>query len=79
MYDFDAGSLELVTGDHVVVETERGVGVGQVVKPPVEKESSITGTLTVIKRKATPDDMATVARITQKEQEAYRFCFNLII
>lgn len=78
MYDFDAGSLELVTGDHVVVETERGVGVGQVVKPPVEKENS-TGTLTVIKRKATPDDMATVARITQKEQEAYRFCVNRII
>ncbi len=79
MYDFDAGSLELATGDHVIVETERGAGVGQVVKPPVKKEVGGTGSLTLVKRKATPDDMATVERITQKEQEAYRFCVNRII
>lgn len=77
MYDFDAGSLELAAGDHVIVETERGVGVGEVVKPPVEKEA--TGSLTLVKRKATPDDMAMVARIAQKEQEAFRFCVNRII
>jgi cell fate regulator YaaT (PSP1 superfamily) len=79
MYDFDAGSLELATGDHVIVETERGAGVGQVVKPPVLKEAGGTGSLALVKRKATPDDMATVERITQKEQEAYRFCVNRII
>ena len=79
MYDFDAGSLELSTGDHIIVETERGVGVGQVVKPPVEKEAGTTGTLTLVKRKATADDMAMVERINQKEREAYRFCVNRII
>jgi cell fate regulator YaaT (PSP1 superfamily) len=79
IYDFDAGSLELATGDHVIVETERGAGVGQVVKPPVEKGAGGTGSLTLVKRKATPDDMATVERITQKEQEAYRFCVDRII
>lgn len=79
MYDFNAGTLELVQGDHVVVETERGVGVGQVVKPPVDKDAEAVATLALVKRKATPDDMATVERIAQKEQEAYRFCVNRII
>lgn len=79
IYDFDAGSLELVQGDHVVVETERGVGVGQVVRPPVAKEAESSGSLTLVKRKATPDDIATLERVTQKEQEAFRFCVNRII
>ena len=79
MYDFDAGSLELAKGDHVIVETERGVGVGQVIKPPAEKEDGAAGSLVLVKRKATPEDMATVERISQKEQEAYRFCVNRII
>ncbi|MFZ4856293.1 MAG: PSP1 domain-containing protein [Desulfuromonadaceae bacterium] len=79
MYDFNAGSLELAVGDHVIVETERGVGVGKVMKPPVEKDAAATGSLTLVKRKATLEDMATVERITQKEQEAYRFCVDRII
>lgn len=79
MFDFDAGSLELAKGDHVVVETERGVGVGQLVRPPVEKTAGATGSLALVKRKATAEDMATVERISQKEQEAYRFCVNRII
>ena len=79
MYDFDAGSLELAQGDRVVVETERGVGVGQVVKPPVERGTESPSSLTLVKRKATPEDLAAVERITQKEQEAYRFCVNRII
>ena len=79
LYDFAAGSLELAKGDHVVVETERGVGVGQVVKPPVERAAGTAASLTLVKRKATAEDMATVERISQKEKEAYRFCVNRII
>ena len=79
MFDFNAGALELSQGDHVVVETERGVGVGQIVKPPVEKDAGAVGALALVKRKATAEDMATVERISQKEQEAYRFCVNRII
>jgi len=76
MYDFNAGSLELSPGDHVIVETERGVGIGQVMKLPVERDA---GSLLLVKRKATPEDMATLERITQKEQEAHRFCVDRII
>jgi cell fate regulator YaaT (PSP1 superfamily) len=78
MYDFDAGSLELNKGDYVVVETERGVGVGQLVKAPVEKSEAEAGTLTLVKRAATSEDMATLERIAQKEKEAYQFCVNRI-
>ncbi|MDD2854473.1 MAG: stage 0 sporulation family protein [Desulfuromonadaceae bacterium] len=80
MYDFDAGTLELIQGDYVVVESERGLGVGQLVKPPVEKKETETDvSLSQVKRKATAEDMATVERISQKEQEAYRFCLDRII
>ncbi len=79
MFDFNAGTLELAQGDHVVVETERGIGVGQIVKPPVERDGEAVTALAPVKRKATAEDMATVERITQKEQEAYRFCVNRII
>ena len=79
MFDFNSGALELAQGDHVVVETERGVGVGQVVKPPVEADDETTASLTLVKRKATSDDMESVARIAQKEQEAYLFCVNRIV
>lgn len=79
MYDFEAGSIELAQGDYVVVETERGLGIGQVVKPPKEKDTASSSGLTPIKRKATADDMAALERISQKEKESFTFCVNRII
>jgi cell fate regulator YaaT (PSP1 superfamily) len=79
IYDFDAGSLELAQSDHVVVETERGLGVGQIVKPPLERTGEASAELTPVKRKATAEDMATVERIAVKEKEAHRFCVNRIV
>ena len=49
------------------------------IKPPVEKDAGAAGSLALVKRKATSEDMATVERISQKEQEAYHFCVNRII
>ena len=77
LYDFDAGAIELVQGDRVVVETERGLGIGQIVRHPREKGTD-DGSLLTIKRKATDDDMAALERIHQKESEAFRFCVNRI-
>ncbi|MBI5485182.1 MAG: hypothetical protein HY888_12065, partial [Deltaproteobacteria bacterium] len=79
MYDFDAGDLELAQGDHVIVETERGVGIGQVVRQPSEQPAGTSGSLSAIKRKATAADMATREMISQKEQEAFKFCVKRII
>jgi len=79
MYDFDAGSIELVQGDHVIVETERGLGIGQVVRPPKAQDETAPNNLVAIKRKATPDDMATLEMISHKEKESYDFCVKRII
>lgn len=78
MYDFEAGTLELVQGDHVVVETERGLGIGQVIRKAAERESGTSGTLLAIKRKATADDMITMEMISAKEKEAFNFCARRI-
>lgn len=79
MYDFDAGTLELAQGDHVIVETERGLGIGQVIRTPAEIEAGASTGLTAIKRKATDDDMATMKTILQKEKEAFNFCVKRIV
>jgi cell fate regulator YaaT (PSP1 superfamily) len=79
MYDFDSGTIELASGDHVIVETERGLGIGQIVKPPKEKDSTSPEDLVTIKRKATADDMATLERISLKEKESFAFCVSRII
>lgn len=79
MYDFDAGSLELALGDHVVVETERGLGVGQVIRPTRDIEGTASEGLVPIKRKATADDMATLERNALKEKESFTFCVERII
>ena len=79
MYDFDSGSIELAQGDHVVVETDRGLGIGQVVKPPRERDAAAPEGLLTIKRKATADDMATLERIARKEKESFAFCVSRII
>ena len=79
MYDFDAGTLELVQGDHVIVETERGLGIGQVIRNPAEREAGASVTLVPIKRKATDGDMATLEMISVKEKEAFNFCVKRIV
>jgi len=79
MYDFDAGSIELSQGDHVIVETERGLGIGQVVRPTSAQDETAPNNLVAIKRKATADDMATLEVISQKEKESFDFCVKRII
>ena len=79
MYDFDAGTLELAQGDHVIVETERGLGIGQVIRNPVESEAVASASLVAVKRKATEADMATMEMISQKEKEAFNFCVKRIV
>ena len=34
VYDFESGAFVLNRGDHVIVETEQGLGFGTVVAPP---------------------------------------------
>lgn len=80
MYDFNAGDLDIAPGDKVVVETERGLGLGSVVIAPAEREpGEATASLATIRRKATPEDLATQDRNAAKEKEAYDFCLKRIM
>ncbi|GFE61061.1 stage 0 sporulation family protein [Geobacter sp. AOG2] len=79
LYDFDAGTLDLAPGDKVVVETERGLGIGTVLQAPVERTERVPENLVAIRRKATPDDMATQERNRQLEKSAFDFCLKRIM
>ena len=79
LYDFDAGTLDLAPGDKVVVETDRGLGIGTVLQPPVERTEGVPENLVPIRRKATPDDMATQERNRQLEKSAFDFCLKRIM
>ena len=43
VYDFDSGAFVLKMGDHVIVETEQGFGLGTVAVPPVEVNQPPSG------------------------------------
>jgi cell fate regulator YaaT (PSP1 superfamily) len=80
LYDFDAGDLDIKPADRVIVETERGLGIGSVVSGPVErKQDDLPCTLATIRRKATQEDLATLERNNRKEKEAYDFCLKRIM
>jgi cell fate regulator YaaT (PSP1 superfamily) len=79
LYDFNAGDIDIAAGDRVVVETERGLSIAEVMSGPVEREAASAEKLVTITRKATFDDLATVERNTQKEKEAYDFCLRRIV
>jgi cell fate regulator YaaT (PSP1 superfamily) len=79
LYDFYAGDIEIAVGDSVVVETERGVSIAEVMTGPVEREASTAEKLVTITRKATFEDLAIVERNMQKEKEAYDFCLRRIV
>ena len=38
LYDFNAGDIGVVAGDRVVVETERGLSIGQIMRGPLERD-----------------------------------------
>jgi len=79
LYDFNAAEMEIAVGDRVVVDTERGLSIAQVMRGPVEREAAAADKLVTIKRKATADDLATVERNRQKEDEAFDFCLRRIV
>ena len=79
LYDFSAGDIDVTVGDRVVVETERGLGIGQVMRGPEERSPEGSEKLITNKRKAHSDDLATLERNSQKEKEAYDFCLRRIV
>jgi len=79
IYYFDPDRYSFEYGDHVIVETARGVEYGEVVltQKQVEEKDVVTPLKKVI-RKANDKDWDTVLKNREKEQEAYRICLEKI-
>lgn len=79
IYFFSPGRLELATGNHVIVETARGVEYGSVVIPPKDvEESRVVQPLKPVIRLATEDDDRIEARNRDKEKDAFQICLEKI-
>ena len=79
IYFFSPGKLEIRQGDHVIVETARGVEFGRVVSGPKEvKEEEVVQPLKSVIRIATEQDEKTEEKNREKEKEAFQICLEKI-
>lgn len=79
IYFFDPAQMDIEVGQHVIVETARGVEYGDVVLGgrEVEEEQIIAPLKTVI-RIATPEDDKVQAANKEKEKKAFDICLEKI-
>lgn len=79
VYFFDPAGMEINTGDHVIVETARGIEFGHVVLGSREvDESKVVQPLKSMIRMATAADEETERRNKEKEKEAFGICLEKI-
>ena len=75
VYFFDPGDEQIERGEHVIVETAKGVEYGTVVVPNREMaEEKIVAPLKKIIRVATPKDEDIELKNREKEKEAFKIC-----
>ncbi len=75
VYYFSPRELDICVGDHVIVETARGVEYGFVVLGPKEvDDSKVIQPLKEVIRIATPKDDAREENNRKKEKEAFEIC-----
>lgn len=79
VYYFDPKEFAIERGDHVIVETARGIEYGTVVLPPTQmEEDKIVLPLKGVIRKANEKDEETEERNRKREKEAYKICLEKI-
>ncbi|HSW57829.1 MAG TPA: regulatory iron-sulfur-containing complex subunit RicT, partial [Dehalococcoidales bacterium] len=79
VYYFEPAGLELKANDFVVVQTARGVELGQVIIAPRQVVAAdITAELKPIVRKATPEDLKRSQDYAAKEDNALSECAHII-
>ena len=75
IYYFDPAGRDIKTGDHVIVETARGIEYGYVVLGNREVEDAkVVPPLKPVIRMATEEDRAVETRNKEKEREAFKIC-----
>lgn len=79
IYFFSPLDFEIHKGDHVIVETARGIEYGTVVIGPKEiEEDKVVQPLKPVMRVAGPEDDAIEAKNKEKEKEAFTICLEKI-
>ena len=79
VYDFDGGAFVLNRGDHVIVETEQGLGFGTVAVDPVLYQSEKNDRpLKKIFRLANKKDFEQLDKNLVDEKKAHSYCLNCI-
>lgn len=79
VYYFDPAAIELKVNDYVVVQTARGVEMGQVtIAPKQVLANEVTGELKPIVRKATPEDVKRAQDFAAREPSAMAECVKLV-
>ena len=75
IYYFSPQEFSIKRGDHVIVETARGIEFGTVVMPPTEMEGSkVIQPLQPVLRLAAEKDLEQEASNKVKEKEAFQIC-----
>lgn len=79
IYYFSPKDLDIQVGDHVIVETARGVEYGNVVLSPRDvADEKVVQPLKEVLRIATPEDDAREMKNRSKEKEAFQICLKKI-
>ena len=79
IYYFDPANLPVETGQHVIVETARGVEYGLIMTGPRQvPDEYVVSPLKPVIRIATPEDDEIEAKNKQKEKEAFKICLEKI-
>jgi cell fate regulator YaaT (PSP1 superfamily) len=80
IYHFECGDMNITAGDHVIVKTEKGMGLGLVATGPFIKEfePAQLETLRKVLRKAEKSDFDQKERCEERQAEAYNYCIERI-
>lgn len=79
IYYFDPGDLDVQAGQKVIVETVRGIELGDVaVGPKFVNEADVVAPLKQVIRIATPEDCERDRENKEKEKEAFEICLKKI-
>lgn len=75
IYNFDPEGMDIKAGDHVIVETARGIEYGYVVNGVREAdEDEVVMPLKPVIRLATPEDNKKAEENSEKEKKAFKIC-----
>ncbi len=78
IYNFDTNDIALKLSDRVVVKTEQGMGLGEVMTPPRILNTETEEALKQVQRLANDDDLWQHEKNLAREKFAFDFCLERI-